>query len=118
MYLDVYISDLEGFDWDDTSEWNTGHTPKKISVLFPSARNLYYELIEKIKSGELQGKQTDWGASVSKVNKNNIKMIIEKYYEENPLGKFQHLQQELTELNKQVEALDDKKMYGLVCSEL
>ena len=118
-YYNVYIGDLDDFDWNDKSCWSVGHTPQKISVLFPSAGStLFLKIWDRILEKKLEGAQTDWGAFVAKVSKQDIVKIIEEYYRISPYPLPSHLQPELNELKQQVAALDEQKIYGLVASEL
>lgn len=125
-YCDVYIGDLSDpkFEWDCSSDkkWNTGNTPHGISPLFPPGNRPFSLLIDKIENKVFEGKQVDWGADVAKVNKEQILDFINECYKDDRTyldpQYMPHLYPRLGELIGLVNALDPKKQYALVASEL
>jgi len=118
-FLDVYIgySDDERFKWEG-GDWS-GNVPRRQSPFFPP-KAPFDKLVDKVERGELNGKQVDWGAWAAKVDKSYIiKFFKESYdedwYEENPYPPFI---EQMNELKKFIEELDDTKVYILVASEL
>ena len=121
-YRDVYIGLLEDpkFSWED-GNWD-GNTPSATSPLFPPAMGAFNELIDRIESGAYEGKQTDWGAWVAKVSKQQILGFIEDCYGQDRYytdPKYMpHLYDKMQELLRRIESLDEHKTYALVASEL
>ena len=110
-YRDVYVGDAAdpGFTWEpDDNQWQ-GNSPQRISEFFPeSSSRPYYELKKRIASGEMDGKQVDWGAWAAKVTKGQIQDFLKDCY---PTEQHQ-------EVLKLVEKMDVDKLYLLVASEL
>ncbi len=121
-YHDVHIGLLDDpkFSWEG-GNWED-NTPSAISPLFPTAFGAFGELIDRIESGVYEGKQTDWGAWVAKVSKQQILDFIEDSYAEDrnytDPTYMPHLYEKMQELLRHVESLDDQKVYALVASEL
>lgn len=121
-YRDVYIGLLEDpkFSWQ-SGNWE-GNAPDAISPLFPPAMGAFNELIDRIESGAYEGKQTDWGAWVAKVSKQQILGFIEDCYGQDRYytdPKYMpHLYDKIQELLRRIESLDEHKTYALVASEL
>ncbi len=82
----------------------------------------FNELIDRIESGAYEGKQTDWGAWVAKVSKQQILGFIEDCYGQDRYytdPKYMpHLYDKMQELLRRIESLDEHKTYALVASEL
>lgn len=123
MYLDVYIGDLDdpSFSWDG-GNWE-GNAPHRESPFFPSGREAFWRLMRKIDSGELPGKQVDWGAWVARVTRREIEAFIKECYGAARLYQERgevlgHLYDQLQELRRYVASLEDGKEYALVASEL
>lgn len=119
-FLDVYIgySDDPSFVWND-GNWS-GNAPMRQSPFFPSA-SPFRKLVNKIESRELDGKQLDWGAWATKVNKDYIIDFLEEsyskdWYEMN--RSYPHIIKEMDELKTFIEGLDSSKVYLLVATEL
>jgi hypothetical protein len=81
-YRDVYIGDLDdpNFHWDG-GNWRIGNIPRRKSPFFPSVMAVpFWSLLRKIKAGELDGKQTDWGGWVARATKKQIHEFIASVY--------------------------------------
>jgi hypothetical protein len=112
MYLDVYIGDLDDPDFHrDGGDWS-GNIPKRKSPFSPPTEP-FWTLIEKIRTGELEGKQTDWGGWVARVTKQEIQRFMADVFGGDPCSRGVY-----TELCDFVASLDDNKQYALVASEL
>ena len=119
-FLDVYIgySEDKSFVWEG-GDWS-GNAPKRQSPFFPP-KAPFRILVNKIESGELKGKQLDWGAWATKVNKRYITEFLEENYNETWYGinqSYPHLLEQMAELKNFIKGLDDTKDYILVASEL
>lgn len=111
VFLYVYIGDLQDAEFSyEQGNWN-GNIPERISPNFP-ATHPFHLLLDKIKSGEFEGKQVDWAAWVSKVKPNQILDFIEECYKD-----YKGSKGELRRLVKIVNKLDKHKFYGLVAFE-
>ncbi len=131
MFLDVYIGDLEGFDFNDDSEWRIGHIPDRITPLFPYPEP-FGRIFWGVKEGTLRGKQTDWGAWVAIMKRDEIIAFMEDHYGGRIIKIFEgeeqlrnpHMievvrrhQSALDDIYRIVEGLDPDKEYGVVASE-
>ena len=75
-------------------------------------------LMNKIKSGELPGKQVDWGAWAANVTKQQILDFVDAVYEPHPGSMVSAgLEPALDELRDFTRTLPDRR-YALVASEL
>lgn len=117
--LDVYIGYFDDyFQWDNIPP--EGKAPKRRSPFFPSGSKQFSELRARIESGVYEGKQTDWGSWVARVNKQQISEFIEIMYADdksldNPT--FSHLKKNYLELLAFVETLDPENKYALAAVE-
>lgn len=127
MFMDVYVGYLDTTDTFnyDGGDWN-GNTPKRITSIFPFSHDVWRLIMSKMKNQEFEGKQTDWGAYVVKVNKEQIidifeevvsknKSIIEfvgrqKTYKDKDVYNIQNIRNELNQL-------DSNTLYALTCRE-
>jgi hypothetical protein len=123
-FHDVYIGDLDdpNFRWQG-GNWE-GNCPRALSPFFPPGTpsgpgNPFWALIEKLNKKQFEGKQSDWGAWVAKVNKEQIETFIDEVYgtyeQPEPLA---HLRKRFNELKAFVATLDHAKTYALVATEL
>jgi len=81
MYLDVYIGELDDPSWSwDGKDAVGGNCPRRVGPFFPSARRLFYQIIQEIETGELAGKKVDWGGYVADVTGTDIALLVEEYY--------------------------------------
>ena len=121
-YLDVYIGRLDDphFSWEG-GNWN-GNVPHAISPRFPEGRTAFWELIKRIESGELDGKQTDWGGWVARVTKAQIEEFIRDIHDAHPWyqsdSPMPHMKERLDALRGFVATLKDDEKYALIASEL
>lgn len=122
-YYSVYIGYMDNtFDWDK-GDWS-GNTPNRRSPFFPPATP-FDKVIDKIDSGEFEGKQLDWGAWGAKVNKEQIVNFIKESYgdssghnwKRNQVA-FPHLIEQMDELISFINTLDDTSIYVIIASEL
>lgn len=124
-YTDVYIADIDGFNWD------AGHAPHRESPFVPQGGKLFDSLIKRIESGDLQGKKVDWGAWVAIMKKDQIAAIVTKHINgaisepstcisTNKVSKqiAQQEQDQIDDIYRFIEALEPDKDYGVVCAEL
>ena len=123
-FLDVYIGNLDDpkFHWEG-GNWE-GNCPGKLGPWFPPGqqsglRGPFWDLIEKIKTNQFEGKQCDWGSWVAKVHKEEIEAFIDEVYGayEQP-KELAHLRKKFDELKAFVATLDPAKQYVLVATEL
>ena len=83
-YSDVYIGELDDprFSWDE-GNW-TSNIPRPISPFFPPIKGEddrpFRALIDRIKKGEYNGKQTAYAGWVARVKKREIKSFAEDMY--------------------------------------
>lgn len=119
MMLDVYIGYFdENFQWDKIPP--RGNAPKRRSPFFPYGSKQFSDLKARIQSGEYEGKQTDWGAWVARVNKQQIvEFISDMYAEDKSLDSptNSHLKIQYLELLLFVETLDPENKYALAAVE-
>ena len=119
-FLDVYIgySEDTSFVWEG-GDWS-GNVPIRQSPFFPP-KAPFRILVDKIESGELKGKQLDWGGWATIVNKHYIIKFFKESYNENWYEinqSYTHLIAQMDELKYFIEGLDDTKFYVLVATEL
>ena len=120
-HYDAYIGDLDDpdFKWEG-GDWN-GNTPPRLSPYFPPCGITpdmpFWWIKDRVESGKLVGKQTDWGAWTAKVGKKQIIGFMYEYYDHRKSNMMPHLRQQLEELRKFVDSLEDGKMYALVAVE-
>jgi hypothetical protein len=117
----VYIGDLEDpdFHWEG-GNWSC-NIPKSLTDNFPPGKlgssGTFFAIIKAIESGKYRGKRTDWGASVARVNKQQIIDFISERFAGDPAyedkSEMPHLRERLQLVVSQVRALDPKKEYGL-----
>lgn len=118
----VYLGDLEdpGFSWEG-GDWN-GNTPRAISGAFPDCYGLFFKVMELAKGAGENGRQTDFGAFVVKLQKHEIVALIDQWYAGktwSPLiEQATQYSQHLEKLKALVAALESDKLYGLVATEL
>lgn len=114
MY-EIYIGDIDNFDWD--GDWE-GNTPGMMGPLFPpvpESSNVSSQIIE------MGGAQVEWGAWVVAVTKSDLLRIIEEWYGgdnwyEDPT-QMPHLFEKLQVVKRFVASLKPDKLYGLVNTE-
>jgi hypothetical protein len=118
-WRDVYIGFLDDtFDWDHPG--GNGNCPKRRSPFFPSSAP-FDRLIQKIESGEYDGKQLDWGGWGAKVNKQQIREFIAESYKDSVElidGSLVPKDDYLEDLLRYLNELDDSTIYILVAAEL
>lgn len=119
-FLDVYI----GYSEDKSFVWEggdlSGNAPMRQSPFFPP-KAPYRKLKDMIESGEIEGKQLDWGAWGTKVNKKYIELFFKESYSDDWYKNNQsypHLIKEMDELKDFIAHLDSTKVYVLVATEL
>jgi hypothetical protein len=122
-FLDVYIGDLDDptFSWDGAN-WEIGNVPHSTSPYFPPPVP-FGRLIDNIHEGKLVGKQTEWGGSVARARKAEIRAFIDESYSGSTLyAQPTPLEADLVEQMRQllafVDSLDDHKQYALVAVEI
>lgn len=125
-YLDVYIGNLDDpeFNWEG-GNWE-GNIPRRISPFFPhkwtpSGYSPFSEVVERIRAGIYNGKQTDWGGWVARVTKKQIMELLDELYPPEWYRAQEHfpwILQQMEELKRFVESLDPSKEYALVAAEL
>lgn len=125
----IYVGDLNDprFSWND-GDWN-GNTPRALTTAFPPRRRSYgfADYFEWLKGRGIAHQQTDWGAFVAKVTRADIVAFIAFCYDSDTSyndpaqmlrwkGKA-YLVAKLKRLKKEVRALKDDCVYGLVAME-
>jgi hypothetical protein len=126
---DVYIGRLsdgaDPFNWG--GDQDTGRVPEQIAgTRFPPSRGPGYgafsRLIDKIKRGELHGKQVEWGGWAANVSKDDILAFIDEIYRGDPTytdpSYLPHLYPKLADLITAVRGLPDGERFALVACEL
>ena len=115
-YYDAYIGDLDGFNWEvpDGSDINT---PKMIGPTFPPLPSRHSSNFVNI----IGGRQVDWGAWVLEVTKVELLKILDDWYGDDDWyregSSMPHLYQNLQEVLRVANSLDEDKKYGLVGTE-
>lgn len=74
-----------------------------------------------IESGELQGKQTDWGGWVVRVRPAQVRELLVRFYGDDPTyapDSDSHLKGQLDQLRAYVDQLDPDTEVALVATEL
>jgi hypothetical protein len=61
---------------------------KRISNIFPDARNVFFKIINKIDRGEIIGKQTDWGSWTAILYPSELGDVIKELYGEEACTKI------------------------------
>ena len=127
MLLDVYISELEGYDFD--GDFRIGNSPGPWSEFFPQpsgGSRHFYEVKRRVDDGRFKGRQVDWGCWVAIVTREQIweyvadiygerfKDLLERYTEES----YAHLRKSINELMDFIDKLEDGKEYLLAASEI
>jgi hypothetical protein len=122
-YTDVYIGRLgEGSDpLDWAGDWN-GNAPARLGPFFPPSHGRAFRmLIDKIESGELPGKQVDWGAWAANLSKQQIFDFLDAVYPTDPTNSdralLSGLEPGVAEMRDFIRALPHGR-YALVASEL
>lgn len=129
MYLDVYISWLDNYDWDG-GDWNIGNAPGRWSPFFPptcNGKSPFSEVKKRLEEGKYKGQQVDWGCWVVVATKKEILEFIADMYGER--GKdflaryseefYSYMRKQMCGLLDFVDnKLEDGKEYALVASEL
>lgn len=119
-FSDVYIGRLDDprFSWDE-GDWKN-NIPRPISPFFPPIKGEddrpFRALIDRIKKGEFNGKQTDYAGWVARVRKSEIKGFAEDLYGAFPELKTRYRAKEIRVLFEFIEKLDEGKTYALVAS--
>lgn len=116
-FYDMYIGDLQDptFHWEG-ADWN-GNVPHRLSPFFPPGyssglKNPFWALINKIETNAFDGKQTDWGGWVARINKDQLLAFIDQLY-----GDYEQ-SSSLKGLRAYVATLDPEKQCALVAAEL
>lgn len=115
-YCDVYIGELCDikFSWDG-GDWNH-NIPRPISPFFPPIEGQddlpYRIIIDRIKSGALDGKQTDSASWVARISKKDLTTLVARLYSAAPESRLR----EVKHLYSHIEELDDNKKYALVAT--
>lgn len=125
MYLDVYIGDPEDpdFTWEPTNEQWSGNIPTRISPFVGGSRE-FSDLKRRIRAGELEGKQVDWGAWVTLLDKRGIQRLMSEWYGDAPLGPPPEnpvdrvIWEGSRERRAFVDGLEEDRLYPVVASEL
>ncbi len=119
-YSDVYIGELNDprFSWDE-GNWKS-NIPRPISPFFPPLKEEddmpFRVLIDLIKKGVYNGKQTDYAGWVARVSKAQIKKFAENLYGSLNELKTRYRAKEIHTLYEFIDKLDDTKNYALVAS--
>ncbi|MGG3563154.1 hypothetical protein ABES03_16300 [Neobacillus rhizosphaerae] len=114
MDVEVFVGDLDDPNFNYVKgNWN-GNCPKRISVFFPSAYKLFFEIINKIDGGQLEGKQTDWGSWTAPLYPEEIIEVMKEYYGDEKYS----LEQSIREIVNFLKDLPQDKKYGLVACEM
>jgi len=123
-FYDVYLGNLDDPTFDpDGGDWN-GNVPSRESEFFPptgAGDRPFFRVIRMIESGELQGKQTDWGGWVARVRPTQIRELLDQFYDGDPTyapDSESHLKGQLERLRAYVEQLDPDTDVALVATEL
>jgi hypothetical protein len=107
-YIDVYIGDLNDLNFDfDNGDWD-GNCPTRKSDFFPRGREVFRLLVNKIESGELEGKKVDWGAWVARMLPSEILIFMNEFYKDTT---------EAQNIIEFIKLLDPNKRCALVASE-
>jgi hypothetical protein len=124
MLLDVYISDLEGYDFDG-GDFRIGNSPGRWSPFFPQpigGSRHFWEIKDRVEDGRYKGRQVDWGCWVAVVTKKDILAFIADIYGERGKGFLAHYSDfnndNMYELLNFIDKLEDGKEYLLAASEL
>ncbi|MEX2461302.1 MAG: hypothetical protein WD469_08410 [Paenibacillaceae bacterium] len=107
-FLDVYIGELDdsNFDYDD-GDWN-GNCPARKSDFFPRGREIFRLMINKIETGELEGKRVDWGAWIARMLPYEMLTFVSEFYKDTT---------EAQNIIRFIRQLEPNKRYALVASE-
>ncbi len=125
-YTDVWVGDLgEGaglLDWEGA--YTLGNTPRKaLTPMFPPAGNRepWRILVNKIKAGELLGKQVDWGAWAANVTSQQVLDLIHQVYSGDAWyvspSPMPHLLEKLAAVKTAVAALPADGRFALIADE-
>ena len=124
MLLDVYISELEGYDFDG-GDFRIGNSPGPWSDFFPQpsgGSRHFYEVKRRVDDGRFKGRQVDWGCWVAIVTKEEILGYIADIYGERGkdfLARYSDCANDsMYELLDFIDKLEDGKEYLLAASEL
>jgi hypothetical protein len=114
-WLDDPNFKFEGGDW-------SGNIPRRRFPREGTARWGGFESFNKVASRIERhvyvGDQTDWGAFVAKVSKQQLKDFVAELFDDGPDKPLpKHLADDLREANDFIEALDPNKEYALVACE-
>lgn len=111
--MSVYVGDLDDpkFKWEG-GDWN-GNVPRP---LIPHLSLSHRVVLAKIDSGELEGKQVDWGASVARVTPEQLEALVRAYHAETPPYGPPHEAARASELER-LGTLTAGKQYALVVRE-
>lgn len=86
-FFDVYVGELEdpGFKWVG-GDWN-GNSPRAVVGLLPSiSRDEPFRKVQHlIHTGDLVGKQTDWGCWVAIASRAKLLQLIDEWYGDKPV---------------------------------
>lgn len=114
-FFDVWLSEDgadPGFVWDPAHGDRSGNCPKPQSPLFPWARTaVFWPLVRKIESGELSGRQCDWGCWVARVTKEQVSAFVGEVYADVVPDDA------IRELRAHIDGLDPERTYLLVAAE-
>jgi len=93
----------------DDGDWN-GNSPAMLSPnVFAGDLNSFGRLLDMIRTGELPGKQTDWGCLVALANKAQIIEFFENVWFRDDSARQM--------MAKFLSSLDDQKNFALVALE-
>jgi hypothetical protein len=109
------------FNWHRALHSSDSNIPRPITRDFPPG-DVADELCRRIRDGEYEGKQTDWGAWVARVSRQQILEFLEHCYGGSPTysekSSLPWLRSWYRELREEVEALDADSEYAFVCAEM
>lgn len=113
----AYLGKLDdpAFEWED-GDWNY-NVPTRVSPEFPPLHpeDHYYRIRQMIREGALDGKQTDFGGWVARVQKQTIQRLLQEWYPEIP--DHPYWSKQLIGLREYVERLDPDSWVALVATE-
>jgi hypothetical protein len=115
-FYDVFVGSLEDpdFRWEG-GNWD-GNIPHALTPDFPCGRRGFDEVLHRIEAGIYVGKQVDWGAWVAKVDKQQVKALLDDLYVTSP-PPVPHLVDHLAKVREAVERLESDRKYALVAYE-
>lgn len=121
MLCVVYLGRLDdpSFHWDGGDV--NGNVPRRLSPFFPGGYYPFSQVIRRIEAGIYDGKQTDFGGWVARVNVAQVRAFVDEVYSYAPTSDAGSLRSQpsddLSKLRQYLDTLEPASLVALVAAE-